>query len=206
MPNVVLPNSLFIHVMKTGGSWVCEALIGSKLGRDAGFPHTTIAELRETDYYRDGQFRFSFVRHPIPWYQSFYRFSVSRPQNQWPPRGWQYRKQYERLAHPHPGVSFEEFCEYVLEYHPGYCTKNYWVSLGAPETEIEFIGRTENLREDLLRALELAGETVTDEQRRFIREFPPHNVSPRVSAEYTLRHLREFRRLEAPTLERFGYA
>jgi hypothetical protein len=99
----------------------------------------------------------------------------------------------------------DEFCSFmgsVLCNYPGYLTQMY--GLYAPPGEIDFVGRTESLVDDLLEALEGAGIDVNEEA---IRNTEKVNTSPqRVSRPDWNDDLRDaVRRLEAPVFERFEY-
>jgi hypothetical protein len=92
--------------------------------------------------------------------------------------------------------------EGVLANHPGYLSQMYgWYS---PPGEIDFVGRTESLVDDLLDALTQAGIDVDEEA---IRNSKKVNTSPqRVNRPDWDDDLRDaVRRLEAPVFERFEY-
>ena len=64
---------LFIHVPKTGGMWVTEALqeAGVEVEEEIGATpeHPLLSELE-----RRGRFTFAFVREPLSWYASIWKF------------------------------------------------------------------------------------------------------------------------------------
>jgi len=176
MPNVLLSKSLFIHISRTGGTWTWDVL--RRLGlsvRPLPNAHTSLEDLRSSNFH-NRKFRFAFVRHPLEWYRSFYRFCLTKTK---PPTAapWRERFTRERLAEPNAGVSFEQFIEYVVDRCPGRLTKLYEDQTGLPDNEIEFIGHYETLREDLWVALRMAGEPVGAEAYEKIMSDPPINAS-----------------------------
>src|SRR5271155_5433393 len=88
---VRLPNSIFIHLMKTGGWTVISALDHAKLHRGTiGRDHDPACLLPLPTHPRP--FVFVFVRHPLTWYRSYWAY---RMQAAWqvhpeqPITGWQ---------------------------------------------------------------------------------------------------------------------
>lgn len=147
MADTLLSKSLFIHVSRSGGSWVGEVL--RQLGLCvAPLPHfhTTLEFLRSCNFY-DRNFRFAFVRHPLQWYRSFYRYCLTTTKT--PGRmPWKDRFKHDRLTEPSVGVTFEEFMAFAIKHRPGWVTGLYERQVGVPGDEIEFIGRYETLRGD----------------------------------------------------------
>lgn len=160
--------SIFYHIPKTGGRFVekCISLIDTEKvarfiwyvdGIHATHPfglfkkHTVPADIREED--KKGLFAYTFVRHPVSWYKSFFSFRVKG--------GGQKkmgRDQVPDLRFPldrYWDSNFDKFMKNVLRAFPkGFLTRLYQYYVG----EMDFIGRMENLREDLIRALILARE------------------------------------------------
>lgn len=166
---------LFYHIPKTGGRWVLGAMkMGGVLGvrRALRIPGVHPLGLRRhhavpdavTDECKKNHFQFCFVRRPYEWYRSF----------------WCYRV---HTQHPDPNFSldefwdkdFESFLKNVLEGCPGFLTQVYQCFVGSDNTRMNFVGRQENLGNDLVKALALAGETGIDEKR--LRRLKPMNVS-----------------------------
>src|SRR3954466_5057152 len=136
--------ALFIHFPKTGGSWATHAMRGAGVElRPFTVHHPTLEGLPG---YQD-RFRFGFVRHPLTWWQSYWRYRMER--------GWDPGHVVDSQAR---AEQFEAFAANVVERVPGYLSEKYSEFLGPPEDEIEFIGRFEQLADDLVTALKLAGE------------------------------------------------
>jgi hypothetical protein len=68
---------------------------------------------------------------------------------------------------------FEKFLCNVLEKSPGYCSLAFSYFAGPPGNEVDFVGRFEDLVNDLVRGLQLAREPF-DEGK--LRSTPPQNV------------------------------
>jgi hypothetical protein len=158
---------VFYHIPKTGGIWVKEAIrhAGIKHGRcrdrkGVGHPfglkreHATPAVAQEGC--SAGRFSFCFVRHPVSWLKSH----------------WCYRVQTGILDEKTPidrlwEDDFEWFVRRVLTHYPGgYVTQLYQYYVGPNADRMDFIGRQENLADDLVTALTLAGETFDEQALR----------------------------------------
>lgn len=187
---LILQNSCFLHVPKTGGLWVKKAIIESNLVCH----HYTIdnnehVELKDCPCLE--KFKFAFVRCPTDFYRSY----------------WQYKMTYEWDSN-NPfymecqSNNFHKFIRNVLEKFPG--AYSQWVTnfVGQEKNEIEFIGKFENLVGDLIFALNMAGETFDEE---FIRNFPPYNVNNKKAfpATYTGELEDEVRNAESNVIKRF---
>lgn len=189
---LILPNSVFLHVPKTGGSWVKKAIIASGIEcedfRIDGDPHIGLAQCPAPE-----KFKFAFVRHPVQLYRSYWQFKMMV--------GWDPKNVVDNNCQ---STNFHEFIHNVIEQYPGVLGKNLIDFTGPEDNEIDFIGKYENLVEDLISALTLANE-VFDEHS--IRNLPPYNVSDkkRYPAELTQQLEDEIRRVEKDVIRRFGY-
>jgi hypothetical protein len=181
-------------VPKTGGTWATTALRAS------------VPDLREPSGEGDrrghflwnelpqGIFRFGFVRDPATWYRSH----------------WTHKKTHEDYAEVpdafdevvRASVDFPSFVRTVTTEVPGFLSNLYELFLGPPGA-IEYIGRYENLVDDLIEALGRASDlTQADYQK--IRQIAPVNTG-NTTAEITP-DLREMIAVsEQPVIERFGY-
>ena len=146
-----------MHIPKTGGTWVYDALpaAGVQLEQATANPHATLAEVD-----RGGRFTFAFVREPLPWYRSLWKFHRRDPQYDWLHVG-----QFLDLDLP-------DFIRAMGHHHPGYLAHYYEGFVGTPDDEIDFVGHHENLREDLIRALRLSGQ---DFDEAVLRRYPARN-------------------------------
>ena len=165
----------FLHIPKTGGTWVTKVLqensLVARMFADkhadltrALFPltfatgRTTLRRFAKKvlllphvcSVYRS-DFRFCFVRHPLGWYESFFKYQSGGGWPKWgdesdPIRGW----------HPNSvlnGTSDEDFNRFVRKVvakRPGYVTEMYgWYTY----PRIDFIGKQERLADDLIAVL-----------------------------------------------------
>jgi hypothetical protein len=163
---LVTPRTLFLHIPKTGGTWVTAAL------QAAGVPCEMLwtrlgpgsrghATLREAYAYAD-RFTFAFVRHPLDMYRSRWAGSI---RDGWPE---------SRLLHDARSDHFPTFVENVIDLHPGFVGRRFAEFTGPPEAPIAFVGRYESLVDDLVRALTQAGEEHDEDA---LRAQSPANVN-----------------------------
>jgi hypothetical protein len=165
----------YIHVPKTGGTWAMQALeavgIHYKVNGYGAASHV------HWDGMPERPFRFGFVRYPATWYLSY----------------WSYVRSTDQPVSDNPldraVLECEEFSSFVdvaCTRLRGFLSDMYNVFLGPPDA-IEFIGRYENLQEDLIKALQLSGECEDWEDADFdpIRNLAPVNVSAKTSTAIT---------------------
>lgn len=189
---LILPRSCFLHVPKTGGSWVKRAILAAGVpAREHavdGYTHLGLADCPP-----GCGFRFAFVRNPLGLYRSYWQFKMTV--------GWDAANELDQRCQ---ADSFEPFVLNVLEYFPGIYGRTLQDFVGSVQSPIEFIGRYENLVEDLVQALTLAGEHF---DAAAIRALPPYNVSDKrkAPAVYTPALETAVRAAEAEVFTRFGY-
>lgn len=189
---LILPHSCFVHVPKTGGSWVRRAIIASSVEWEDysvnGDPHVGFKSCP-----RPGLFRFAFVRHPVSLYRSYWQYKMTF--------GWDTGNTLDRECQ---SADFHVFVRNVLATRPGAYGRTLLELVGDLDDQIEYIGKYENLTEDLIAALRKAGE-VYDEDA--VRNEPPANVSDknRFSAAYTEELEAAVREAESYVLQRFNY-
>lgn len=189
---LLLPRSCFLHVPKTGGNWVKQAIAAAGIpGREVRRSGTT--HLGRADCPQPEKFLFAFVRHPLDLYRSYWQYKMGT--------GWDAANAIDRHC---SSPDFHEFVRRVIAHYPGVLGQSLEAFVGPPADEIDFVGRYEKLADDLVRALELAGESFDEAA---IRTLPPVNVSRKdqFPATYTPALERALREVEAATLERFGY-
>jgi hypothetical protein len=171
--------AVFLHVPKTGGTWIKHVmekmdLIQAPLGHqhadwERSFWHDKLhRDLKVARYLvrravrsrkaqprlEQGCFRFCFVREPLSWYESYWRFMESK---NWDWEAWGHDEDHYQW-HPCAMVNslgshdFNEFIHRVNKKRPGFVTEMYgwYVRPG-----IGFVGRQEFLRHDLINAFTL---------------------------------------------------
>jgi hypothetical protein len=207
MALVLIDGSVFLHIPKTGGTWVTKVLTDAGLvRREVSKKHADIDRLVNY-WHRKGRtqlppFVFCFVRNPIKWYESYFKY-VSQPRVNW--KTWGTTPSGTVGWHPCNMLNecksddFNEFVRNVVRVRPGYATELFGWYTKAP---VHFIGKQENLREDLIRALKMR-QLPFDEDA--LRNSPAAGVSDdqKISWDPALREL--VAKLEYGGLVRYGY-
>lgn len=232
MAIVLKGGAVFLHIPKTGGSWVTRILEEFDLieGR-IGHKHADADRVLNAYRYEGAKahaaylikrklqrklgrflqeaeahpkpFMFCFVRHPLAWYESWFKYQSLRCNwrtwgNERNPENWHPLAALNQSA----SDSFNGFVRNVLKTRPGYVTELYggYTRPGL----VDFVGRQENLREDLIRVLVRLGLPHDPE---VIRRHSPVNVSTEAEMRlYWEPGLRaEVERLEYAALVRHGY-
>lgn len=199
---VRLPNSIYIHLMKTGGWTVRNVLSELRLNRgEVGRHHDPVCLLPLPKKKRP--FVFVFVRHPLSWYRSYWAF---RMQAAWqvhpkqPITGWQTFGSV--LDHECRSNDFATWMENVLAHVPeGFLSRIYRIYTEG----VDFVGKVESFEEDFCRALRLAGESFSPE---IIHRFPRRNVTNSrftAAARWPKKLAAKIMQTESYALERFGY-
>ncbi|HEY2827665.1 MAG TPA: hypothetical protein VGJ04_08705 [Pirellulales bacterium] len=215
--------AVFLHVPKTGGCWVEEALrTTGQMYRYLPHRHADMTRVmnyrkfekfRPRKWFRDRRvgmptnpmlgvnYRFCFIRHPLKWYESWWRYMESRNWNRWGcqgfPDGWHPNSALNGLGSP----DFNEFVANLVHARPGYVTELY---SRYTDERIDFIGKQESLVDDFIQVLNELNVPFDEEQ---IRQLAPVNVSQtpkeRLHWDPSLREL--VTKLEYPALVRYGY-
>jgi len=169
---LVLSNgAIFLHIPKTGGNWVRQVLEDQGLlAGELGHKHCDIdrvlydpyltANVRDhKKWQKSGQppiyehpFTFCFVRHPLSWYESWFRYMTKRKWNDWPLRKGPYDWHPCHELNTTASDNFSEFIKKVLEYTPGYLTRmvSWYTKRG-----VSYIGKQESLAEDMIKVLSM---------------------------------------------------
>lgn len=165
---LLLENAVFFHTPKTGGTWIRRVL------KEAGIPltelrckkcvalgravydtccfhgtHDTIAAPK------DGKrrLRFAFVRNPLTYHQSYWAYKMCA--------GWDFHNPYDR------NFAIGDFGAYIrasVAKEPGWIGKFFEEFIGHEDSPIvDFVGRQENIRQDLITALRFAEQPVNEE-------------------------------------------
>jgi hypothetical protein len=152
MPTFLTDKMVFIHVPKTGGTWVTQAVQAAGVtpyGPDPlGDQHYSAhghADLADAG--ADGRLSVAFVRHPLDWWRSYWGHRMRA--------GWESDHAIDSVA---ASDDFNEFVERVVEHHPGHFDGIVERFVGYPTPVVDFVGRFEHLLQDTFRALQLSGE------------------------------------------------
>lgn len=168
---VRLPNSIYIHLMKTGGWSVRDALNRMNLNcGEIGRGHDPASLLPLPAKHKP--FTFVFIRHPLSWYRSYWAYRMQaawRVHPSQPITGWQTFGAV--LDHECRADDFETWMQNVLAYVPeGFLSRIYRIYTEG----VDFVGKVESFQDDFCRALSLAGESFSPE---LIQSLPRRNVT-----------------------------
>ena len=225
---ILLTNgAVFLHIPKTGGIYIhavldALGLVKAPLGHEhADFDRAFWNDryhcdakvlrhiLRRAAGFRRAPatmapdaFRFCFVREPLKWYESYWRYMQSLNWREWgdelDPCRWHPNAMLNGLG----SSDFNEFIYNVNRKRPGYVTElfSWYVRPG-----VQFVGKQENLVTDILRAFSLTNLEIDHSKFAAVGRLneSPANI-PMPEWDPALR--RETLRLEYPGYVRFGYS
>jgi len=156
---ILLPNSAFLHIPRTGGTWVREVLASANLV-EASIVSQVPEESTEGNVrswhnvpltnkeFTDRQHVFCFVRHPLTWYQSYWSYKMYR-------QSWVTDAESRNKIDMCKAKSFQEFIDNVIStFSYGYVSHMFYFYT----SQATIIGKLENLQSDLVKALTVAGE------------------------------------------------
>ena len=216
-------NAVFLHIPKTGGTFVTKVLEELNLVEShfevghANFPrlfwhdrlHADGKVFRNLVRRRLGwlptinpnAFKFCFVREPLSWYVSYWRFMEGVSWKRWGdeknPRQWHPCAMLNGLG----SSDFNTFMSNVNRKRPGYVTELYgWYV----RPDVNFVGKQENLQQDTMKVLSILYPEV---DRSVVLKMPPHNETPAhiPRPEWDPAIKRETLRLEYAAYVRYGY-
>jgi len=143
---LITDKSVFLHAPKCGGWWVRKIFKAANIPHhEVGHEHSHFPELLQyhpIEFYKR-RLIFTFIRHPLSWYQSRWTFRMKT--------GWE-------MSHPLDFAcssnNFQTFINNVLKFQPGWFTSE----CGNYIRNTDRVGRLENLVSDMQSILEAAGE------------------------------------------------
>lgn len=208
MATLLKCGGLFLHVPKTGGNWVRDVLEANDLvfahlgGKHAG--PTQLAPLRRLlqipdRYDRPNRplFSFCFVRHPLAWYESWFRMNVARGWPEWSSDADAWNPSCDLNGFGAP--TFNGFIEHVMSRRPGFLSGLYQsYAAGA-----DFVGRQESMVDDLISVL---GFLRAPFDERSLRRRARVNVSAPVDIRLDPMLQAALESAEAEAYDGYGYA
>ena len=192
-------NAIYIHIPKTGGTSVRNYITALRIRTEnpnrraaSSRKHSMLWQLDE-----DCSYSFAFVRHPLRWYESFWKYQTNKwikyEQNRWHP--W---KGLEACA----SNNFNIFMENVIKKEPAYVTRMYEWYVGPRGAQmVDFVGKTENLKNDLMNVLRELGHTIDPSKIANLPAANTTNFKKRPVWDEGIKN--KILELEAPTIERF---
>jgi hypothetical protein len=187
---------VFLHLPKTGGTWVGEAVAaaGVQTSRPdpladqyySGHGHASLLDVG-----LDDRFSVAFVRHPLDWWRSYWGHRMRA--------GWSMESGIDSVA---ASDDFNEFATRVLNHCPGFLDELVGRFVGSPAPRVDFVGRFEHLVDDTCMALRLSGEPFYEDA---LRAHPKVNVNDYDSyrARYRPDVAARLAEAEHQTIERF---
>lgn len=196
---LVLPHSRFIHIPKTGGTWVKQAIRNSLRGPEGrpGYVAECLdaccGHLPAREAPGQGLFTFACVRHPMAWYISYWRYRQAH--------GWCMEYDFDRLCRE---SDCARFLDLAVEHFPAHYTRVLQWHLGEDFDDAHFTIDHAYLVDGLVDALEMAGETFDENALRLT---PPLNVSYPIPVDATAitARVHDIAASEALVMRRFGY-
>lgn len=191
---VTTPKTIFYHMPKTGGTWVQHSLLeavegAKKLGADVGWRANETGIHISPRYLKNNLFSFTFVRHPLDWYMSYFRFkNTPEPWTKYPDNGNILSK---HCAADDPN----EFIDNVRRELP----YGYYTALVKQFEDVDYVGRQENLYFDLLDALDQA-EQEYDESKILNQHI---NVSYKRGEEFTKKNREWIEEVESYVIQKY---
>jgi len=223
----------FLHIPKTGGSWVRAFLTDNQLlAHKRGHAHTdydynllhdwlafsgkghlkkALSRARErfltshqnapTNRTDQQVFRFCFVRHPLKWYESWWKFNMQKEWKEWGRQNSAKFWHVNSILNGLGDADFNQFVRNVIQARPGYVSELYFAFT---KPGISFIGRTENLRDDLKYVLDTLGLPYN---AALLHQKPKANISQAAPTEiqWDPQLKKTVSLLELPGLIHFGY-
>ena len=183
-------NSAFIHLPRTGGTFLCNLLDSLEVDYERRHPiHGDLARIK--DWKMRGLFFFTFVRHPASWLQSYWRHRMTI--------GWGGDLS---ISHDCIDEDFNGFAEKVATNFPGFVSELFSRYVGTCRV---WVGKYETLVQDIPILFAALGIDTTESivsQRPRINESSSELVQ---RSEYLPKVYDLVCESERGVIERFGY-
>lgn len=205
---ILLTNGgLFLHIPKTAGNWIAEVLELNTLvfcylgGKHASYKQLTTLQdllLTPTRYQKFNKelFKFSFVRHPLRWYESWFKMNSVMDWPKWDDDKdvWNPSVKLNGLGAP----TFERFLENVIKKQPQFVSNMY----EQYTSDIDFVGKQETMVGDLKQILWLL---YGEQSKTFVTDRAPVNVSKKIDLLWPESLQKEVEEMEYQAFMQFGY-
>lgn len=205
MSNVILSKSKFIHIPKCGGTAIESALWATGCVKNAEHvirsPH--YGHLFASQMPEDDKPNFTFIRHPVTWWESWYHWNKSQPNS---------RFNAEELK----TRSFDEWINDYGQFWLGLYSKIVDRYMGLDpnfptSNKVTHVGRTEKLYDDLMRILEELDEPykkavlISIKEGSHVRSRMYTNVQKYEKNKYSQATADIIYQTELPIFDKFGY-
>ncbi|WP_309387115.1 hypothetical protein [Cerasicoccus frondis] len=199
-------NLLYVHIPKTGGTWVQEVLLKHG-GNHVATDHQPA--FREKKFIRRENLKpFCFVRHPVGYIHSVWKHWTGAPGARI--NNESFRK---KIFHWDKRTFASTYCRNIVEGNfeqtlinfqqnaPGFVTKVYEIY----SRECIYVGRYENLRDDFASFIQDHATNPSEALLADIQESPPVNVSLHQEVPKVDRTLLEAFIAAEPACQQHGY-
>lgn len=209
-----MAKAVYLHAPKTGGSWVVDVLGKMGLKSRFFFPQqmADVPHFIQPKYLSkmnlgpsEKPFIFTFVREPISWYESWWRYTKMEGVSGWG-KNVSIKGHSRDRWHPTAVINscldsdFNTTMENIIDKFPGFLSYMF-ANYTLPEW-VDFVGKQESLREDLEKVLEILN---CDYDRDIIYSHPKQRVTKGHDVSWDKDLKKEMKRLEYSIYRRFGY-
>lgn len=200
MGAILKDGSVFLHVPKTGGNWIIEILkIHKILEREFFHKHSDAGRLQvlEDEIFLKNPFIFCFVRHPVTWFESWYRYQKKRKFKGWGKNG-------NVFYHPCSVIDdcqnddFNKFVTNVIDKCPGFVSHMFFQFT----KNSDFVGHQEKLFHHSKILLEGLNK---DYNFNVSARLESINVSINYPIRWDRKVLNEFQKYELSGIKQYGY-
>tara|TARA_B100001059_G_scaffold167295_1_gene166894 strand:+ start:780 stop:1436 length:657 start_codon:yes stop_codon:yes gene_type:complete len=207
MSNFLPNNVFFLHIPKTGGNWVRSIIRGSgvkEIKTNQISKHATydlLAGVHNRTFFKSpiSIKYFCVVRHPLLWYQSWFRYQQDKGWKNWGEKGNMLRWHCLTGINMKKQDDFNMFMTHVNNYSPGFLTSlyhSYVLNSGARYL------KNENLKYELL---SLNEDWCLGLNEKIIVDSEKINVSTKSEIIWDEKVLAETLENEIPLLKKYGY-
>lgn len=222
MALILKNNYVYLHIPKTGGNWLTKILYRLELVRGAvSHKHADLSFLESfrstrapNKYIKELWLRWRYiakpitplcvVRHPLTWYQSWYRYQTGRSWPSWPHgpdrSNWHICQELNHLC-VNPPRTYQEYLERILRYSPGFCTRLYGRYTGGTNA---VVFRLETLRDEAITFFSDTKWGLTSDLMGYFHQ-PPYGVSPDLDTQADNCLVEEVLFYDSSALRLYGY-
>ncbi|MFZ5551712.1 MAG: sulfotransferase family 2 domain-containing protein [Bacteroidota bacterium] len=227
MATLLKPGPVFLHVPKTGGTFLRmffkeSGLIRFDFARDhadmervlnvssfyrGNFLKRSIQLGKNLDHYVAGQYKFCFVRDPFSWYESAWKFLMDNKAQTFSQNKTRSRFGFKiDTWQPWNDIEkcrdedFNRFIECMLKHYPGYLTGLY--NRYSDERHINYVGKQEELEHDTRK---IFSETGIPFNKELFRKTGQVNKSKTPAPKWNDNNRNRIYREEKAVFMKYGY-